>query len=88
MRLFIDGIPAEDYPHAEVSWGGIPIKEYNRLQKLSRRKLLPTDIPHEKWSDRLHGGLLLREDGAIVFEGDDLVAGTIRGDGTVDWVQG
>jgi hypothetical protein len=61
--------------------------EQARVRVLPRRKPLPSDIPNEAW--RAHyGEYELRADGAIFGEGLLLEFGTVRPDGTVNWIEG
>ncbi|WP_321935229.1 hypothetical protein [Paraburkholderia sp. J8-2] len=63
---------------------GLTEAEYRRHQALSRRALVPADIPGSIWEDR-YGVLLLREDGVIVPPEGDIELGMIQPEGHVFW---
>lgn len=72
--------------HPSVFIGGVPAAEHQRQQALSRRALLPADIPTEPWrADHEH--YLLRSDGAILAEGCAAPLGFVQADGSVLWAR-
>ena len=47
--------------------GGIPAEEFHRREALPSRPLTPEDVPNHCWR-RSDDGLMLREDGVILYE--------------------
>lgn len=80
-------VTRKDAAVQEVYINGIPLAEYNRRKALPSRKLTPGDMPHQEWNETLYSNLLLREDGAVVWDDGATEVGYLK-DGIVTWFQG
>lgn len=65
---------------------GVPKAEWDTLQNLPMRPLVPTDVPNLEWNESM-AKYKLREDGAVLADGMSIELGWLDGRGGVNWLR-